>query len=146
MIGQEYGKQQFKHPYLQTSRIRKDENDVNTFVELMEKSWVDPFSQGQSDLTSLSTGILVPPDVTSDLPRAHDVGEEAYTTFKRDHLEQDPPTVKFFDRMKKQNLKTFSPVKKRFVPDKAQGKQIVLKADRNLFGNMVIAAQSRQLN
>jgi len=38
------------------------------------------------------------------------VGEEAYEMFKKMHLEEDPPTMKFHDKMTKQNLKTFSNV------------------------------------
>ena len=42
MIGQQYT--DFNHPDLQMSRIRRDEADVQSLVELMETSWLNPFN------------------------------------------------------------------------------------------------------
>lgn len=47
---------------LQKPRIEKDRSDVNAFVELMEKSWVNRLGPDQSDIISLSTGISVSPE------------------------------------------------------------------------------------
>ncbi len=137
--------QHFSHPDLQLSRLRKDEADVNAFVDLMENSWINPMSHDDRELVNLSTGILAPPDVVHDIGEAHAIGEQAYQTFKEDRLEKDPTKVKFHDKMKKQNLKTFLNIKRKQGDGKSQGKQVVLKADRNLFGHMVIIAQSRDL-
>ena len=57
---------------------------------------------------SLSTGPVVPVDVTKDLLGVHQVGEEAYHMFKKKCLEEAPSIMKFHDKMTKQNLKTFS--------------------------------------
>ena len=51
--------------------------------------------------------------------------------------------VDFFATMKKQKLKTFSDVYTNKVTCK--GKEIVLKADRNLFGHIIVVAQTRKL-
>lgn len=51
---------------------------MNAFVELMEKSLVNPLSSDQCDIISLSTGIAVSPDIANDLLQAHQTGEEAY--------------------------------------------------------------------
>jgi hypothetical protein len=142
-----YSSQQLSHPDLQLPRVKKDECGVKAFVDLMENSWIDPLSDDQTELVSLSTGIVAPPDVSRDLPKAHKVGEEAYQASKKDRLEKEPPLVNFHDKMKKQNLKTFAHIKRKHAAnDKAQGKQVVLKADRNLFGHMILVAQSRQLH
>ena len=133
------------HPDLQMPRIRKDEADVNAFMDLMENSWVNPFNEGQTDLINLSTGIAAPANVARNLLQASQVGEQAYETFKKDRLENGGPATKFHDVMKKQNLKTFADITKKRRTEKTQGKQIVLKADRNLFGHMILIAQSRQL-
>lgn len=53
-------------------------------------------------------------------------------------------TTTFYDKMKKQNLKTFSNIKRKHA-DKAQGKKVIPKVDRNLFGHIKIVAQHRQL-
>ena len=47
--------------------------------------------------------------------------------------------------MKKLNLKTFSHIKKT-KRSQAQSKDIALKADRNLFGHMIIVAQNREFH
>ena len=47
--------------------------------------------------------------------------------------------------MAKKNLKTFSDIGKK-SSSKVKEKQEVLRADRNLFGHMVLVAESRQLH
>ena len=68
----------FAHPDLQKTRI----NDEN-------------------DLVHLSTGYVAPSNVTKDLLSAHEVGEAEYQKFKKTQLEEDPPPVKFHEKMKK---------------------------------------------
>ena len=78
--------------------------------------------------------------------QAKQTGEEAYQKFRSECFESESPTAKFHDKMKKLNLKSFSTTKKGDGVDKAKNKELVLKADRNLFGHMIIAAQSRDLH
>ena len=66
----------------------------------------------------MSTGIAAPPDVARDLLTAHMVGEEEYQNFKKDRLESEPPTVKSHEKMKKQNLKTLSDIKRKHTKHK----------------------------
>ncbi|KAK5924833.1 hypothetical protein CgunFtcFv8_017411 [Champsocephalus gunnari] len=66
MIGRD-SSQQLNHTDLQLPRIKKDEKDVNAFVELMENSWINPLSHDHTDLVSLSTGMVAPPDVANGL-------------------------------------------------------------------------------
>ena len=58
-----------KHPDIGKSRILCGEKDVQSLVEVLQSSWVHPFSEN-SDLYSLSTGRNVPEDVKRDLLRA----------------------------------------------------------------------------
>lgn len=132
------------HPDLHLPRIKKDEADVRAFEDLIENSWINPLSHDETELVNLSTGILAPPDVASDLLKAHQVGEEAYKEFRENRLEGDTPRVKFHSKMEKQNLKTFSNVNKKQT-GKVLRQQIILKADRNLFAHMIIIAQSRKI-
>jgi len=46
--------------------------------------------------------------------------------------------------MKKQKSKTFSEMYNKKV--KCKGQEIVMKADRNLFGHMIVVAKSRKLD
>ena len=50
---------------------------IKSLIDLMENNWLNPLSPDESDLISLSTGIVTPPAVVKDLVRAFDVGEEA---------------------------------------------------------------------
>ena len=90
----------------------------------MESNWLNPLSPDESYLISLFTGTVAPPVVVKDLLGALEVGEEAYQTFKGTGLDNDPPSVK--SGMKGQN--------------------VVLKADRNLFSQMILVAESINVN
>ena len=68
----------FSHPDLQFSRIRRDEADVQSLVQLMEKDWLNPFSSDHGQLVSLSTATVAPLEIAKDLLQAHRIGEEAY--------------------------------------------------------------------
>ena len=74
--------------------------------------------------------------------RAYETGEQSYSTFKSQRLEKDPPTNKFHDPIVTNKLKTLSNLcKKKKV--KSSGK--VIKADRSLFGRIIVMAQGRSL-
>ena len=60
-------------------------------------------------------------------------------------LGKSPPTAQFHDKMTKINLKTFSQIKRK-SSIQTQAKEIVRKAYRSLFGQMLIIARSRRLN
>ena len=138
-------KSKLSHKDLQRTRIKKDEADVQSLLSLMENSWMNPMVPENTNLTSLSTGVLAPPDVSYGLLQACDVGEAAYQVFNQTRLSQHPPAVKLFDKMKKQNLKTFASLTvKKSCGKKAQ--DIVLKADRNLFSHMILVAENRNVN
>ena len=82
-------------------------------VKLLENEWTNPFDPNESELVSISTGSLAPPDVARDLFDAKNIGEEAYEGFKRDRLEDPSSKNKFHDKMTKNRLKTFSTSGKR---------------------------------
>ena len=109
----------------------------------MDICWLNPLSQDHLDVVSLSAATVAPPDVVADLLGAHRIGE-AYQAFKQERLEANPATTKFHDKMTKKKLKTFSDIRKK-THNLGQAQQAVLKADRNLFGHMILVAESRQL-
>ncbi|KAG1651025.1 Blastula protease 10 [Nymphon striatum] len=106
------------------TRIIKDEADVQALVTMLESNWINPFDENSQELVSISPGKLATPDITEDLLHAHESGKKAYDAFKTERLEQEPPA---------KNETT------------AHGKDLVLKADRNLFAHMLLVAQSRKL-
>ncbi len=130
------------HAELRQTRIKKDEEAVSAVVQLIQ-GWINPFTENQ-DLVSISTAKIAPRDITSDLMKAHSTGEKCYSTFRSERLEKDVPTVKFHDILPANKLKTFSNLcKKKAV--KSSGRMIILKADRTLFGRIIVMAQGRSL-
>jgi len=104
MVGR--GDSHFNHPDLQLPRIKRDEADVQSIIDILENCWVNPLSQNQYEFVSLSSATVAPPDVANDLLEAQKIGEEAYQAFKHERLETTPPTTQFHDKMGKKKLKT----------------------------------------
>ena len=69
-------------------------------------------------------------------------GENLFNQFKRERLESN--VVDFFANMKRQNLKTFTDVFSKSI--RIKEKEVVLKAERNLFVGIVVISQTRQLD
>ena len=101
------------------------EEDVQSLVEVLQSSWVHPFSEN-SDLCSLSTGRNVPEDVKRDLLRAKGVGESAAKNFVDERLSEGSG---LYDTIPKQTLKTFSMLQ---IKKTTTGKEIILKADNTV--------------
>lgn len=128
------------HADLQRPRIQKEEKAVVTVVDLIQ-GWITPFGEKQ-DLNCISTAKATPKDISSDLMKARISGEQRYATFKKERLEKGLPTTKFHDTMKTD--KTFNSLyKKKEV--KPKGRAIILKADRSLFGRIIVMTQARSL-
>jgi len=89
------------HADLQSSRITRDEADVESIVELLESNWINPFANEPSDLVCISTGAAAPPDVCSDLLKAQERGEKA-DKLQAERLEKGSG---FYDTIKKLKLK-----------------------------------------
>ena len=136
------GKTELRHPELQHTRIKTDENAVSAVVDLVQ-GWINPFADKQ-ELVCISTAKATPKDITSDLLKAHEIGKQSYTNFKKERLEKDPPDKDFHDKIKLNKLKTFSSMcKKKEV--KSSGRAIILRADRSLFGRIIVMSQARSL-
>ena len=130
------------HAELQRTRIKKDEEAVWAVVHLIE-GWVNPFAEKQ-DLISISTARTAPRDIASVLMKAHEIGEQCYSNFKEERLEKDPPAKQFHDPIPANKLKTFSNLCKQ-KEVKSSGRVFILKADKSLFGRIIVMAQGRNL-
>ena len=62
-------------------------------IQLIETSWLNPFSPYQDEFVSQSTSTVAPPNVANDLLEAHRIGEEAYQSFKQERLEASSPKM-----------------------------------------------------
>ena len=67
-----------KHSDLEKTRIKRDESDVASMVDLLENNWTNPFGNDLSELVSIYTGAVASPDISTDLLAAREKGEHAY--------------------------------------------------------------------
>jgi len=134
----------FSHPDLSQRRIRRDENDVNNIINLLTNEWSNPILDS-SAMVCISTGVVATEDVSEQLLRAEEIGEQAYQNFKIASIPVGKSSADFFKPIKKQNLKTFTNMKSaaRIRTPKVD---LVLKCDRGVFARMAIIAQIRQLD
>ncbi|XP_053399793.1 uncharacterized protein LOC123523028 [Mercenaria mercenaria] len=132
------------HVDLEPERVKKDESAVQAILDLLENKWLNPFV-GNSELVSLSTGMTASMDICNDLLGAKEKGENAYQAFKENRLLTEQPSEMFYDRLPRQQLKTFSSIQKT-KKTKISGNEYILKADNKLFGHMVLVASSRHLD
>ncbi len=132
--------QRFSHADLGASRIRKDESDVSSLADMLENNWINPFVSDPSDIVSLSTGLVAPSEVANDLQTAHQRGENAFREFQVQRREKGDG---FYEPIKMLQIRTFSAVRKR--PIRGTNKEVILRADRRVFGNMILIAQNRRL-
>jgi len=56
-----YRNQKFAHKDMKPSRIKKDENDVNAVLDVLENTFIQPFSE--NPLLCISSGVLATEDV-----------------------------------------------------------------------------------
>ena len=134
-----------QHTDLQASRIARDEEDVKSLMSMLEGTWINPFKGEQQDLACLSTGKLVTSEIEKDLLQAVALGEKAYKTFSKDRLESHPPKSKFHDTITKLKLKTFADLSKKIKVQSGMSKEVIIRADRALFAQMIIIAENRKL-
>ena len=112
---------------------------------MLQSHWLDPFSSVQQDLVCLSTGKVAPPNIQQDLLAAKAVGEKAYEIFRVERLESQPAKTKFHDTIPKAKLQTSTDLNKRVQVKSKTSKEIILKADRNRFAQMILIAENRKL-
>ena len=85
-----------KHPDLSISRIKRDEGDVHSILEMLTTTWIYPFVKPGQDLCSLSTGASPPDEVVNDHLNAEEIGREAWEIFQAKRL-SEKRSMKFFD-------------------------------------------------
>ena len=125
-----------RHPDVTSSRITKDEEDVEYLIDMYENIWLNPFTSEALDLCNLPTG------ASSNILTAKEKGDQVFVDFLTKQLSGDR-TMKFFDILPKIKLKSFSKLKSKKIV--AKDKEIMLKADKNLFRMMIVISQSRTL-
>ena len=123
-----------------SSRITKDEEDVECLIDMLENIW---FTSEALDLCNLSTGASTEKDVVTDVLTAKEKGDQTFADFLTKRFSGDR-TMKFFYILPKIKLKSFSTLKSKTIV--AKDKEIILKAGKNLFVMMTVIPRSRNLD
>ena len=95
------------------------------------------------DLCNFFTGASSEKGVVTDILTAKKEGIQAFVDFFKKRLSEDR-TMKFFDILSKIKLKLIRTLKSRKIV--AKNKEIMLKADQNIFGMMTVISLSRNLD
>ena len=123
------------------SRMKKDEADVQKVISTV-LGWCNPFESSE-DLTNISSGCVADASITKDLLDAKETGERAFKSFVEKRILSND--VGYFDTLSKLKLGTFRDVQKKSTI-KQGGKEVIIKADRNLFARLIVIGQSRQID
>jgi len=118
------------HPDLMKKRIHKDEPDIAAIVDTLENDWTNPFDKDPSDLVNISTGVPATPEVCNDLL-------DALLKRRRGSLPSIPRASSRRWRILWHNKENqYGQAKTKGV--KGTSGEVILKADRRLFGIMIL--------
>ena len=121
--------------------MKRDEEDVCRVVSVVD-AMINPFDGSHNELLHVSSGVVASKDVTECYIKAYERGDKEVVTYCKERLQGSPD---IFAPIKKIKTKTFKSMNK-VLHTKAQGKQVSLQADRNLFQRLLIIANVRKLD
>lgn len=137
MIG--LGKRNLHHAELTNSRIAKDHILVDSVVDTIQ-GWVNPFKSVQ-DIVCLSNAVVASPEVQNDLLRAKKCGEKAFKEYMDKRVGSNELSI--HEPIARNKLKTFSDMSKQSKV-KINGKEIIMKADKNTFARVILISETRK--
>lgn len=123
------------------ARLLRDEEDVRK-VQSTVNTWINPFAQSESDeICHLASGVTASHHLEQDLLAAHDRGEDALMAYIQKRLISNE--VGLYDPIPKLKLANFTSIVKAV---KISGRDVMLKADRDLFARLLVIAQTRDID
>ena len=127
------------------ARINADEKQVKELIDTISEM-IDPFKNDPEEkgLANLSSGVVAPADVITDLTAAFDRGNDTFEQFVSDKLLVDEPDI--FSPISKLKLKTFASSKKTVTRRTSKGQIVSLKADRSTFARLFMIGQKRSID
>ena len=111
------------HQDLQPSRMKHNLNDVQSVVDLLKYTFINPAEE--SSLISLSSGIIPTEAIRRDLENAYDKGKSAMDTFIDLRLVNMSKSI--YKPLKKLQLGTFTNMNKK-VKLKVKGREVQLSS------------------
>ena len=95
-------------------------------------------------LMSLATGVVMPEEISEQLIDAQCLGAARMKLFVSKRINTNE--VGFWEPMEKMNIKTFASLSKKAKVKSVDEKLVTASVDRYLFGRLLIASQSREIN
>jgi hypothetical protein len=120
------------------------ERDVQKVLTSIE-NFVNPFCVDNKDaLYCISSGSPLEKESEQNILEANKIGQQAHTKFVNERLVEK--TISFYAPLRKQKLKTFDDKKKRKKLTTSQKKVVEIKAERNLFGQLVMLSEQHDIS
>ena len=134
------------HKESQPKRVQRDEEDVNKILACFSSNLMtNPFDcDADNQLLNIATGVVLPVESAKSLLDSTEKGKKSMKEFIQDRL--DTNKVSFWELLKQLKIKTFASIKKKITLKSPNEKVISIDADRNLFGRLLIVANSREVN
>ncbi|KAK3746863.1 hypothetical protein QZH41_000037 [Actinostola sp. cb2023] len=145
-IGEAHEMPLTKHKESGKARVQRDEDDVKKVISTLKTVMSNPFSVAEGDvpLSNLATGVVLQEELSNRILNAERLGVQEMKSFlkKRMHTNE----VGFWEPVHKMNIKTFASLSKKAKMKSVDEKLVTVRADRNLFGRLLIASKSRDIN
>ena len=135
------------HKEVGSQRLKKDESNVQKLVSTVLDVMTDPFCLENADdedscsLLNIATGVVMPGEKADRLITSTELGEKQMKDFVEKRLNTNE--VKFWEPLPHLKVKTFASLSKQKKIRTADEKILTVNADRDLFGRLLIAANSR---
>ena len=132
------------HKEIRKSQITKSESDVQSLLEAI-KGFMNPFQIDVKDkLFCLSSGAPATSKIEADLLNSDAVGEKSFNEFVTQRLVRK--TVSFHQPIPRNKLSTFASLSQTKKVTTAANKHIQVKAERNLFGQLVMLSEENNIS
>ena len=132
------------HKELRKSEISKSESDVQSLLDAFG-GFMNPFQIDVKDkLFCLSSGAPATSKIESDLLNADAIGENAFNQFVTERLVEK--STSFHQPISRKALSTFASLKESKKVTNAANKQIEIKAERNLFGQLLMLSEKNNIS
>ena len=130
-----------QHKEAASPRVQRDETDVKK-VMITVSNWRNPF-ESSDELVSLRPGYVASESMVQDLLTAKEKGKSAAVEFIDNRLVSS--NTGFFNPLPKMKLGTFRDARKK-TSVQMNTKNVIVRADRNLFAQLLVIGQSRKLS
>ena len=138
------------HRVASPRRMLRDDDDVRKLLTVITSGLMsDPFSSNENEddispLINIATGVRMPFALAERLVSSFENGTAQMTMFVEQRLNTN--NTNFWDSLPNLKIKTFASLVKKKTLKLVDEKVLTINADRELFGRLVIAAKSRDIN